>query len=109
MKEPITMPRIVNAADVQWGDHPRFAGIQMKSLLTRVDNELANVNMIQVPPGNAVGWHIHGTQVETIYLLSGQAVLIVGGTELSISAGCIAAIRPEPNIHCAMLDLNPLS
>ena len=48
MKEPITMPRIVKAADVQWGDHPRFAGIQMKPLLTRVDNELANVNMVRV-------------------------------------------------------------
>ncbi len=86
------MPRIVNSADVPWGDHPRFAGVQMKPLLTRVDNELANVNMVRVPPGNQVGWHAHGTQVETIFLLSGQAVLTVDGNELPISAGCIAAV-----------------
>jgi quercetin dioxygenase-like cupin family protein len=92
MEEPVTMPRIVNSTDAQWGDHPRFAGIQMKALLTKADNALANVSMVHVPPGSEVGRHMHATQVETVYLLSGQAVLTIGATELALTAGCIVAI-----------------
>ena len=27
MKEPIAQPRIINSANTEWGDHPRFAGV----------------------------------------------------------------------------------
>ena len=92
MKEPIAQPRIINSANTEWGDHPRFVGVKMKKLLTPADNELANVNMVQVPPGSAVGWHTHATQVETIYLLKGQAVLTIGTNESALAAGSIVAI-----------------
>ena len=92
MKEPTPVPRVVNSADIKWGDHPRFAGIQIKLLLTQIDNELANVSVVQVPPGGEVGWHVHATQVETIYLLSGQAMLSIDANESPVTAGCIVAI-----------------
>jgi quercetin dioxygenase-like cupin family protein len=92
MEEPVPTPRIVDSADAEWGEHPRFAGIQMKALLTKADNALANVSMVHVPPGSEVGWHTHATQVETVYLLSCQAVLTVDATESALTAGCIVAI-----------------
>ena len=92
MEEPVAMPRIVNSAETEWGNHPRFSGIQMKPLLTKADNALANVSMVHVPPGGEVGWHMHATQVETVYLLSGQAVLTIGAIESALTAGCIVAI-----------------
>ena len=92
MKHSLEFPRIVNTADSEWGDHPRFAGVKMKPLLTKADNELANVSKVQVPPGCEVGWHSHPTQVETVYLLTGQAVLTIGSTESAMMAGCIVAI-----------------
>jgi quercetin dioxygenase-like cupin family protein len=92
MEEPIVMPRIVNSAETEWGDHPRFTGIQMKALLTKADNALANISMVRVPSGGQVGWHMHATQVETVYLLSGHAVLTIRETESELTAGCIVAI-----------------
>ncbi|SRR6266540_1290075 len=92
MQEPITVPRIVSAADTEWRDHPRFAGIQIKPLLTRADNEWANVSLVQVPPGGEVGWHVHPTQVETVYLLAGKAILTIGANASPMTAGCIVAI-----------------
>lgn len=92
MEESIAIPRIVDSTETEWGDHPRFAGIQMKALLTKLDNALANVSMVYVPPGGVVGWHMHSTQVETVYLLKGQAVLIIGTNESTLTAGCIVAI-----------------
>jgi quercetin dioxygenase-like cupin family protein len=101
MQEPITVPRIVNSADTEWMDHPRFAGIQMKPLLTRADNALANVSLVQVPPGGEVGWHVHATQVETVYLLAGKAILTIGANASPMTAGCIVAIPAgaEHSLH----------
>lgn len=91
--EPISeVPRIVNKDTVSWISHPRFAGILMKPLLTDADNALANVSLVRVPPGHQVDRHIHSTQVETVYFLTGQAMLTVGIIEKSFTAGEIVAI-----------------
>ncbi len=92
MTEPDPQPRIVNANTTEWGNHPRFEGVRMKALLTPEDNRLANVSMVRVPVGSIVGWHTHASQVETVYVLSGQAVLTIGASESALEPGCIVAI-----------------
>jgi quercetin dioxygenase-like cupin family protein len=92
MKKSKTQLHVVYAADSEWSDHPRFAGIKMKPLLTPADNALANVNLVHVPSGSAVGHHVHAAEVETVYLLSGQAILTIGDNEALMTAGCIVAI-----------------
>ena len=84
--------RIADTTAGEWQEHPRFAGIWMKPLLTRADNALANVSLVRVPPGREVGRHIHPTQVETVYILTGRSILTVGDTEAPLEAGQIAAI-----------------
>jgi len=108
MKPAFTEPRIVNAAETEWGDHPRFSGIQMKPLLMRADNSLANVSQVRVPPGCQVGLHNHATQVETIYLLTGQAVLTIAGSEAPLSAGCIVAIPPGAEHSLRNIGTDPI-
>jgi len=92
MKEPIAQPRIIKSAEAAWEDHPRFAGIQMKGLITKEDNPYASISVVHVPPGGEVGWHLHGTQIETVYLLRGQAVLTIGTLESPMTSGSIVAI-----------------
>jgi mannose-6-phosphate isomerase-like protein (cupin superfamily) len=92
MEKSIAHPRVVNAGETAWGDHPRFAGVKMKALLTRADNALANVSLVQVPLGSEVGWHAHLTQVETIFVQHGHAVLTIGDTDCELLPGCIVAI-----------------
>ena len=92
MKEPVAQPRIINSAETAWKDHPRFAGIQMKRLITKEDNPYASINVVRVPPGGEVGWHTHATQIETVYLLRGQAVLTIGTTDSPMTSGSIVPI-----------------
>ena len=92
MTEANNLPRIVNAKTTEWGNHPRFEGVKMKALLTPKDNELANVSMVRVPFGSIVGWHAHATQVETDFVLAGQAVLTIGTIDSALEPGCIVAI-----------------
>ena len=86
------MPRVVDLAVGEWQQHARFPGISMKSLLTTSDNPFANVNVIQVPPGAAVGSHHHAEQVETVWVITGNAILTLDQTEVSITDGQIIAI-----------------
>ncbi len=83
---------VVSAANVPWSQHPRFADIGMRVLLTTADNPFANVNAVRVPVGQEVGRHLHPTQIETVYVLAGRCVLTLGETEHPMSAGSIVAI-----------------
>lgn len=88
----MTLPRVANLAVENWQEHPRFAGISFQALLTASDNPYANVNVIQVPAGSQVGRHHHSQQFETIWVISGKAILTLDQTEVFIRDGQIIAI-----------------
>jgi len=88
----MTLPRIADLETGEWQEHTRFPGIYLKGLLTSEDNPLATVNVIQVPPGGTVGRHRHAQQLETIWVIRGNAILTLDQTEVSIKDGQIIAI-----------------
>jgi len=88
----MTMPRFADLAVGEWQEHACFPGISMKGLLTTSDNPFANVNVIQVPPDAAVGRHHHAEQVETIWVIRGNAILTLDQMEVSIKDGQLIAI-----------------
>lgn len=87
-----TLPRVADLTTEAWQEHVRFPGIYMKSLLTSMDNPFANVNAVQVPPGGIIGRHRHAQQLETVWVIRGNATLILDQTEVSIRDGQIIAI-----------------
>jgi quercetin dioxygenase-like cupin family protein len=88
----MTLPRVADLNAGEWQEHTRFPGIYMKSLLTSADNPLASVNVVQVPFGGKIGRHRHAQQLETIWVIRGQAILTLDQTEMSLSDGQIIAI-----------------
>lgn len=88
----MTLPRVADLADGEWQAHARFPGIAMKGLLNASDNPFASVNVIQVPPGGQVGRHQHAQQVETVWVIRGNAILTLNQTEVSLRDGQIIAI-----------------
>jgi len=90
--------RVVDAAVETWGEHPRFAGVMLKQLLTSADNGLASVNMVLLKAGRVIPHHTHPVHVETVYILSGQAYLWLGDREVLISAGQAVAV-PMNTVH----------
>ena len=88
----MTLPRVADLMVGEWQEHTRFPGIVMKGLLTVSDNPYASVNVIQVPPGGEVGRHHHAQQVETVWVIRGDAILTLDQTEVSLRDGQIIAI-----------------
>ena len=88
----IAVPHVADLKDGEWQEHTRFPGIFMKGLLTSADNPLASVNVIQVPPCGRIGRHRHAEQLETVWVIRGNAILTLDQTEVSIKDGQIIAI-----------------
>ena len=88
----MAFPRVVDLLTGEWQENPRFPGIQMQGLLTRLDNPFANVNAVRVPSGGTIGRHRHAEQVETVWVIRGKAILTLDQTEVSLRDGQIIAI-----------------
>ena len=88
----MALPRVVDLLTGEWQEHARFPGIQMQGLLTRLDNPFANVNIVRVPAGGMIGRHRHARQVETVWVIRGNAILTLDQTEVSLRDGQIIAI-----------------
>jgi quercetin dioxygenase-like cupin family protein len=88
----MAFPRVVDLLTGEWRQHARFPGIQMQGLLTRLDNPFANVNAVRVPSGGTIGRHRHAGQVETVWVIRGNAILTLDQTEVSLRNGQIIAI-----------------
>jgi quercetin dioxygenase-like cupin family protein len=88
----MAMPRIADLAVGEWQEHTRFPAIYMKSLLTSADNPLASVNVVQVPPDGIISRHRHAAQLETVWVIKGEAILTLNQTDMQLRAGQIIAI-----------------
>ena len=88
----MTLPRVADIEVGEWQEHARFPGIYVKGLLTSEDNPLATVNVVQVPPGGKIGRHRHAQQLETVWVIQGNAILTLDQTEVPIRDGQIIAI-----------------
>jgi quercetin dioxygenase-like cupin family protein len=88
----MALPRIAHLMDGDWREHTRFPGIYMQGLLTTSDNPLASVNAVRVPPNGTIGRHRHAEQVETVWVIRGNAILTLEQTEVSLRNGQIIAI-----------------
>jgi quercetin dioxygenase-like cupin family protein len=88
----MTLPRVADIEAGEWQEHARFPGIYIKGLLTQGDNPLASVNVVQVPSGGKIGHHRHAQQLETVWVIRGNAILTLDQTEVPIRDGQIIAI-----------------
>ena len=88
----MALPRIADLMAGEWQEHARFPGIYMKGLLTSSDNPFASVNVVQVPPGGVIGRHRHARQLETVWIIQGEAVLTLDETDVPLKNGQIIAI-----------------
>jgi mannose-6-phosphate isomerase-like protein (cupin superfamily) len=50
------------------------------------------VNAVRVPPGGKIGRHYHGEQIETVWIIRGNAILTLDQMEVSLRDGQIIAI-----------------
>jgi len=88
----MALPRVADIGTGEWQEHARFPGIYRQGLLTTSDNPFANVNAVRIPSGGTIGRHRHTQQVETVWVIRGNAILTLDQTEVSLRDGQLIAI-----------------
>lgn len=73
------MPSIKREKDLNWESHP-FLPIQIKPLLSRkLDRADVTCFLVKIPVGKDIPEHIHETQEDIIFLLSGKGKMWMDG------------------------------
>ena len=70
-----------NVKAMSWNPHPIAEGVEIKSLVTKKDDDL-NVTclLVRIPVGTEIPEHTHEEQVDILYPLEGSAEMHVEGT-----------------------------
>ena len=70
-----------NVNGMSWNPHPIAKGVEIKSLVTKKDDDL-NVTclLVRIPVGTEIPEHTHEEQVDILYPLQGSAEMQVEGT-----------------------------
>ncbi len=83
-------PNKVNVAELEWEkrEHGELFGAEQKRLALRSGGEKLGCSLFRVPPGKtAFPAHLHHTNEEALFILSGQGTLRLGDTEIPVGEG----------------------
>lgn len=79
--------RVVQAGEMAWADHPKYAGVRMKLLIGRDTSPTFSTHLVQIAPGAAIGAHDHQDEAEAMYCIAGAGVGQMEGEETLIAPG----------------------
>lgn len=78
-----------------WQPHPTLPGIRVQSLENRGTWPEASVTLVDVAPGGVIVEHLHETNFESAYVLTGEGLLHLPEGDVRIGAGDGVTIPPQ--------------
>lgn len=88
---------VFDVNEMKWEKHPTFPGVYMKDVITKEHNMDVTNKYIKIEPKGEITVHTHDV-TEAIYLLEGDASILVNGDRISLKAGNMIA-APESVLH----------
>ncbi|MHC1788239.1 cupin domain-containing protein [Solidesulfovibrio sp.] len=88
-----------DAADLAWKDHPVFAGVRRRHLVTAADTDGAlSCHIVRLDPGASLASHVHDGQWELHEVVAGSGVAGLAGRSLEYAPG-VSAVIPRGVVH----------
>ncbi len=81
--------------EIEFKDHPKFAGVKIAILVSSKDTDRASISLLCLHPGVEIPIHTHDPQVDSIYVLSGEGEAYVNGSWQKIEPGDYLFIPPQ--------------
>lgn len=79
--------KLFPASDRQFKDHPKFDGVRISIQVAGKDSDKVGVSFLEIAPGVDVPVHVHQGEIDSIYVLSGQAEALINGDWQAIGTG----------------------
>jgi quercetin dioxygenase-like cupin family protein len=83
-----------NSEDLPWSEDPRFPGIGVKILESRLTHPTTSVVLVRLNPGIVIQTHTHPAETETAYVLAGRGRLTYSDVETVFESGMSVTIPP---------------
>ena len=88
-------PHLYSSSSGQWQPHPTLPGIRVQSLENRSTWPEASVTLVEVARGGVIVEHLHQTNFESAYVLSGEGLLHLPDGDVRVSSGDGVTIPPQ--------------
>lgn len=87
-------PHLYSSSSVEWRPHPTLPGIRIQSLENQSTWGNASVTLVEVAPGGVIVEHLHQTNFESAYVLSGHGLLHLPEGDVRIGPGDGVTVPP---------------
>ena len=82
-----------SADSLPWNDHPAFAGVALKHLVTSADSGgRYSLHLVRLGPGASIGTHVHEQSWELHQVAGGSGTLDLDGAEVAYHPGVVASL-----------------
>ncbi|MBN1499824.1 MAG: cupin domain-containing protein [Spirochaetes bacterium] len=87
---------INTVSDLQWINHPKFAGVLMKNLFCgKESNDNMSAMIVKIDPHHEIGTHVHEGKSELHEVISGEGIAEVGDVQINYRPGVISLIPSD--------------
>ena len=88
-----------DAGALPWQDHPAFAGVRLRHLVTAADTQgQLSCHIVRLSPGASLAGHVHDGQWELHEVVSGAGTARLAGREADYAPG-VTAVIPRGTPH----------
>jgi quercetin dioxygenase-like cupin family protein len=78
-----------------WVKDPRFPDVALQLLVSQSHTSTASMVRVHVQAGGNIATHAHQTETEIIYIVRGEAELVLNGVKHLLYTGACAVILPS--------------
>jgi quercetin dioxygenase-like cupin family protein len=94
-----TLTDVRDAGALPWHDHPAFAGVRLRHLVTAADTQgQLSCHIVRLSPGACLAGHVHDGQWELHEVVSGSGTAELAGRRADYAPG-VAAVIPRGAPH----------
>lgn len=94
-----TLTDLRDAEALSWQDHPAFAGVRLRHLVTAADTQgQLSCHIVRLDPGASLAGHVHDGQWELHEVVCGSGTAALAGRKADCAPG-VTAVIPRGTPH----------
>lgn len=87
----------VNLEEIEMKPHPKFEGVKIGFVVTKEKHPELSITLLEIPTGVEIPTHTHEREVDTIFILEGEAEVFLDNSWQKVKKGDIIVISPKEN------------
>ena len=88
------MAFVINIKNLKMQPHPKFEGVKIGYILTKEKQPELSITVLEVSPGVEIPIHSHAKEVDTIFILEGNAEVFLNENWRKVEEGDVIVVSP---------------